>query len=142
MSSMIRTAESFFQNMVVLLTNQNDFWQKEHETLRCENEEIKKLLEELEGESQLKSLVVSIERRFIDALKEQKNCGQKPINPALFITNSEFAKRKRQWNIERKALINVIRNLKIKIQVLHFTGIQNYLENQGQQKNYKQNNFP
>lgn len=99
-------------------TNQNDYWKEQHRQVQKENDEMKKLLEDLESESQLTSLVASMERRFIDELRQERAQKQEKVpNMALFITKTDFERQKRRWNNERKSFVNIITKLKNKIQV-------------------------
>ncbi|VDN87278.1 unnamed protein product [Brugia pahangi] len=101
------------KEMVNVLRSQNEYWQIEVEKIREQNTEMTHFLEDVESESQMKSLLVALERRFLKALSDraQFSQNQKLTDHQFLDQQNEFARKKRSWANEKKKLIQMIRSL-------------------------------
>uniref|UniRef100_A0A915Q455 Nucleoprotein TPR/MLP1 domain-containing protein n=1 Tax=Setaria digitata TaxID=48799 RepID=A0A915Q455_9BILA len=123
MTDQTRNAEFEVENahlkeMVNVLTSQNEYWQIEVEKVREQNAEMTHFLEDVESESQVKSLLVALERRFLKALSDraQFSQNQKFASHQFIVQQNDFAKKKRRWRDEKKKLFEVIRSLQLLLQ--------------------------
>lgn len=105
--------------MINVLRSQNEYWQIEVEKVREQNTEMMHFLDDVESESQMKSLLVALERRFLKALSDraQFSQNQKLTDQQFIDQQNEFARKKRSWANEKKKLIQVIRSLQLLFQV-------------------------
>ncbi|VDK33531.1 unnamed protein product, partial [Gongylonema pulchrum] len=101
------------KEVIKVLTSQNEFWQAEVDKIRAQNQEMTLFLEDIESESQVKSLLVALERRFLEALSQCAHVSQNQKLAAEQMHNiqNEFTRKRRSWNNEKKKLIEVIRSL-------------------------------
>lgn len=105
--------------MINVLRSQNEYWQIEVEKIREQNTEMTHFLEDVESESQMKSLLVALERRFLKALSDRTEFSQnqKLTDHQFLDQQNEFVRKKRSWTNERKKLIQMIRSLQQLFQV-------------------------
>lgn len=105
--------------MISVLRSQNEYWQKEVEKVREQNAEMLHFLDDVESESQMKSLLVALERRVLKALSDraQFSQNQRLTIQQLLDEQNEFARKKRIWRNEKKKLIQMIRSLQWLFQV-------------------------
>lgn len=100
------------------------------EKIRAQNKEMKHFLEDIESESQVKSLLVALERRFIEALFERQQVSQnKTLASQQFLDlQNEFARKRKSWANEKKKLVQVIRSQQILLHVYFIFFLQNFLK--------------
>lgn len=96
--------------MIDVVSDQSDFWNQESAMLQAENEELKKFIEDVENESDLKSVLGAVERRLLSTIRELREnereyLREKKKSRGNDIESSRDSERLRQ---ERVALINVI----------------------------------
>lgn len=105
--------------MISVLRSQNEYWQIEVEKIRQQNTEMMQFMEDIESESEMKSLLVALERRFLKALSDRAEFSQnqKLIDHQFLDQQNEFARKKRSWTNERRKLIQMIRSLQSLFQV-------------------------
>ncbi|VDN24586.1 unnamed protein product [Gongylonema pulchrum] len=110
------------KEVIKVLTSQNEFWQAELDKIRAQNQEMTLFLEDIESESQVKSLLVALERRFLEALSQCAHVSQNQKLAAEQMHNmqNEFTRKRRSWNNEKKKLIEVIRSLQ-RLLLVHYT---------------------
>ncbi|KAL3998697.1 hypothetical protein ACH3XW_16070 [Acanthocheilonema viteae] len=115
----IAVENAHLKEMINVLRSQNEYWQIEVEKIREQNTEMMHFLEDIESESQMKSLLVALERRFLKALSDQAKFSQnqKLTDHQLLDQQNEFAKKKRSWANEKKKLIQMIRSLQLLFQI-------------------------
>ncbi|CAI4229836.1 unnamed protein product [Auanema sp. JU1783] len=100
----------YLKKIISVLTDQNEFWNKETESLQKENEELKKFIEDIENESDLKSVLAAIEHRLLFTIREQQE--------TLFDLQREtrkkrdsdefLAKNRQEWMAERKRFVHMV----------------------------------
>ncbi|EJW87170.1 hypothetical protein WUBG_01920 [Wuchereria bancrofti] len=112
-SAEIMAENVHLKEMINVLRSQNEYWQIEVEKIREQNTEMIHFLEDVESESQMKSLLVALERRFLKALSDraQFSQNQKLTDHQFLNQQNEFARKKRSWANEKKKLIQMIRSL-------------------------------
>ncbi|VDO44513.1 unnamed protein product [Onchocerca flexuosa] len=117
MTDEIKSAEVTAENahlkeMINVLRSQNEYWQVEIEKVQEQNIEMMHFLEDVESESQMKTLLVALERRFLKALSDQAQFlrDQKLTDHQLLDQQNEFIRKKRQWRNEKKKLIQRMRS--------------------------------
>ncbi|VDK89515.1 unnamed protein product, partial [Onchocerca ochengi] len=123
MTDEIKSAEVMAENahlkeMINVLRSQNEYWQVEIEKIQEQNIEMMHFLEDVESESQMKSLLAALERRFLKALSDQAQFlqNQKLTDHQLLDQRNEFIRKKRNWTNEKKKLIQMIRSLQLLLQ--------------------------
>ncbi|CAG9536049.1 unnamed protein product [Cercopithifilaria johnstoni] len=123
MNDEIKNAEVTVENthlkgMINVLRSQNEYWQIEVEKIREQNTEMMHFLDDVESESQMKSLLVALERRFLKALSDRAEFSQnqKLTDHQFLDQQNEFARKKRSWANEKKKLIQMIRSLQLLFQ--------------------------
>ncbi|VDO24731.1 unnamed protein product, partial [Brugia timori] len=118
-SAEIMAENVHLKEMVNVLRSQNEYWQIEVEKIREQNTEMTHFLEDVESESQMKSLLVALERRFLKALSDraQFSQNQKLTDHQFLDQQNEFARKKRSWANEKKKLIQMIRSLQSLFQI-------------------------
>uniref|UniRef100_A0A915CVB1 Nucleoprotein TPR n=1 Tax=Ditylenchus dipsaci TaxID=166011 RepID=A0A915CVB1_9BILA len=96
-----------------VLESQNDFWQRECQKNKAQIEELSAFLTDLENETEVKSMIANIERRFLQALREQFDSVQEQMISEKQLSNLEkqLHKRRKEWCLERQHLVNVVANL-------------------------------
>ncbi|KAI1731189.1 hypothetical protein Ddc_03922 [Ditylenchus destructor] len=109
------------EEMSQILEAQNDYLKRECEKSRAEVEELSAFLNDLEEETELKSMIVNIERRFVQALREQFDSTQDRMISEHQLSNleKELHRRRREWQQERQHLVNVISNLHTVLRKIH-----------------------
>ncbi|KAI1722229.1 hypothetical protein DdX_04538 [Ditylenchus destructor] len=109
------------EEMSQILEAQNDYLKRECEKSRAEVEELSAFLNDLEEETELKSMIVNIERRFLQALREQFDSTQDRMISEHQLSNleKELHRRRREWQQERQYLVNVISNLHTVLRKIH-----------------------
>ncbi|TKR95335.1 hypothetical protein L596_009519 [Steinernema carpocapsae] len=111
--------------MVDILTDQNEYWKRESEKWKIEAEELKSFLVDVENETELKSMLGNMERRFLQALGEQTDSFQEKMLTERQIKRiqKEYGSRKREWAAEKRRLVNIVMNLQISIQRMRRSGM-------------------
>ncbi|CAB3408507.1 unnamed protein product [Caenorhabditis bovis] len=102
--------ENMLKKMIDVVSDQCDFWSREAAILQAENEELKKFVEDIENESDLKSVLGAVETRLLDTIRELRNnerehLREKKKQRAVRSENSRDSEKLRR---ERMALMNVI----------------------------------
>ncbi|EJD75219.1 hypothetical protein LOAG_17587 [Loa loa] len=117
-SGEITVENAHLKEMINVLRSQNEYWQNEVEKIREQNTEMMHFLEDVESESQMKSLLAALERRFLKALSDRAlfSQNQKLTGHQFLNQHNEFARKKRSWANEKKKLIQVIRSLQLLLQ--------------------------
>ncbi|VDK42697.1 unnamed protein product [Anisakis simplex] len=114
----VAARNEYFKNMIAALSHQIDYWQMENEKVRSENDELKAFLEDIESESNVKAMIVAIERRFVSFIAERSEREPEELlasSQARQFQN-ELAKKRREWAAERKKLIEIIQFMQSNVQ--------------------------
>ena len=96
--------------MIDVVSDQSDFWNQEAAMLQAENEELKKFIEDVENESDLKSVLGAVERRLLNTIRELRENEREYLREKKKQRGNEIelgrdSERNRK---ERIALFNVI----------------------------------
>ncbi|VDN01812.1 unnamed protein product [Thelazia callipaeda] len=112
-SEELKVENSHLKAMIDVLTSQNEYWQKEVEKFREQMDEMRDFLEDVESESQVKSLLVALEQRFLKALSDRTEFDQNRAyeNQQYLQLQNEFNRKRRSWAHQRKKLVQVVRAL-------------------------------
>uniref|UniRef100_A0A914HVZ5 Uncharacterized protein n=1 Tax=Globodera rostochiensis TaxID=31243 RepID=A0A914HVZ5_GLORO len=104
-----------------LLSGQNDSLNKETEKLKAELNELNAFLDDIEAETELKSMLANIERRFLQALREQFESGEERETLQRELRRSErnFSEARELWLNERRRLVDTVGHLHAALQRLH-----------------------
>ncbi|MFH4977510.1 hypothetical protein AB6A40_004219 [Gnathostoma spinigerum] len=111
---------------IQILSEHVEFNKRQNEKLRKENSELKQFLEEVEYSSEVKSMVVAIERRFLRALSEKSDsiCDEQTTFKQLNRLHEEFFKQRTRWTNDRKKFLTIIRTLQMELKRIHTTTMQ------------------
>uniref|UniRef100_A0A915C359 Uncharacterized protein n=1 Tax=Parascaris univalens TaxID=6257 RepID=A0A915C359_PARUN len=103
----------YLENLVAVLSDQNEYWKAENEKIRAENDELKQFLEDIEVESTVKGMIVSIERRFLNVLAEKSEREQEELLATRQFrqAQTELSRRRHEWGTERKKFVSIIQNV-------------------------------
>uniref|UniRef100_A0A183C7I7 HOOK_N domain-containing protein n=1 Tax=Globodera pallida TaxID=36090 RepID=A0A183C7I7_GLOPA len=109
------------RTILCLFTGQNDTLNKETEKLKAELDELNAFLNDIEAETELKSMLANIERRFLQALREQFESGEERETLQRELRRSErnFSEARELWLNERRRLVDTVGHLHAALQRLH-----------------------
>ncbi|KAL3110050.1 hypothetical protein niasHT_015653 [Heterodera trifolii] len=112
---------SQLREMNDVLRGQNDALNREREKLKAELDELNAFLDDIEAETELKSMLVNIERRFLQALREQFECAEEreALGSELRRSERNFSEARDRWLSERRRLVDTIDHLNSALQRLH-----------------------
>uniref|UniRef100_A0A914XZL8 Uncharacterized protein n=1 Tax=Panagrolaimus superbus TaxID=310955 RepID=A0A914XZL8_9BILA len=98
------------QEINEILESQNEFFRREFDRQQLEINELKAFLTDIENQTELKSLIVNIERRFLQGIQEQADSADEQYfseKELRTITKKSMA-RKKAWKQERQNLVGII----------------------------------
>ncbi|KAL3101975.1 hypothetical protein niasHS_003384 [Heterodera schachtii] len=112
---------SQLREMNDVLRGQNDALNREREKLKAELDELNAFLDDIEAETELKSMLANIERRFLQALREQFEWAEEREALGCELRRSErnFSEARDRWLSERRRLVDTIGHLNSALQRLH-----------------------
>uniref|UniRef100_A0AC35GY19 Uncharacterized protein n=1 Tax=Panagrolaimus sp. PS1159 TaxID=55785 RepID=A0AC35GY19_9BILA len=98
------------QEINEILESQNEFFRRENERQQLEINELKAFLTDIENQTELKSLIVNIERRFLQGIQEQADSSDEQYfsEKELRTITKKLTLRKKAWKQERQNLVGII----------------------------------
>lgn len=112
--------ENMLKKMIDVVSDQSDFWNQETAMLQAENEELKKFIEDVENESDLKSVLGAVERRLLSTIRELRENEREYLREKKKQRGNdvEMERDSERLRSERVALINVINVLQKENKIL------------------------
>ncbi|MCP9260394.1 hypothetical protein DINM_003748 [Dirofilaria immitis] len=113
-SAEITAENAHLKEMINVLRSQNEYWQLEVEKIREQNTEMVHFLEDVESESQMKSLLVALERRFLKALSDRAQFSQnQKLTNYQFIDQQNEIARKNEIGLQPSQKITFLSALRL-----------------------------
>uniref|UniRef100_A0AC34EZV0 Uncharacterized protein n=1 Tax=Panagrolaimus sp. ES5 TaxID=591445 RepID=A0AC34EZV0_9BILA len=108
------------QEINEILESQNEFFRREFDRQQLEIGELKAFLTDIENQTELKSLIVNIERRFLQGIQEQADSSDEQYfsEKELRTVTKNLTARKKAWKQERQNLVGIIVGLQNTVQRL------------------------
>uniref|UniRef100_A0A8R1DZA6 Major sperm protein n=1 Tax=Caenorhabditis japonica TaxID=281687 RepID=A0A8R1DZA6_CAEJA len=116
----VEAKENMLKKMIDVVSDQSDFWNQEASMLQSENEELKKFIEDVENESDLKSVLGAVERRLLATIRELRENEREYVREKRRQrgADGEAVRDGERLRQERLALLNVINVLQRENQTL------------------------
>ncbi|CAD6186323.1 unnamed protein product [Caenorhabditis auriculariae] len=104
---------TMLKKMNDVISEQHDFWRDEASMLQEENHELKKFIEDMENESDLRSVLGAVERRLLTTIRELRQNGREQARDkkSRGDAKTELTLGREKWRHERSAIINVVQIL-------------------------------
>ncbi|KAI6225712.1 hypothetical protein M3Y95_00726000 [Aphelenchoides besseyi] len=108
------------KSVIEILEQQNDHWRRQNSLKETETRELRAFLDDLENQSDMKSMIANIERRFLQALREQTDATDEQLTSESKLKHlrRDLNTTKRQWRQDRQRLVEIVGALQLQMQRL------------------------